>query len=108
MGQKEVENENYCGVFEMRDLGRFFSEVLRLAQKLNWLLEKVGRKWKLKKGALQVIIHFLKMIGEIEYLLGEMEKTIVRTFGIGGIITTEKKETGLVQEIKRIQGYNSP
>ncbi len=28
MGQKEVENENYCGVFEMRDLARFFSEVL--------------------------------------------------------------------------------
>ncbi len=30
MGQKEVENENYCGVFEMRDLARFFSEVLTL------------------------------------------------------------------------------
>ncbi len=38
----------------------------RLSQKLNWLLEKVGRKWKLKKGALQVIVHFLKMIGEVE------------------------------------------
>jgi len=30
MGQKEVNNENYCGVFEMRDLARFFSEVLKL------------------------------------------------------------------------------
>ncbi len=30
MGQKEVENENYCGVFEMRDLARFFSEVLNI------------------------------------------------------------------------------
>ncbi len=30
MGQKEVENENYCGVFEMRDLARFFSEVLNV------------------------------------------------------------------------------
>jgi hypothetical protein len=58
----------------------------RLSQKLHWLLEKVGRKWKLKKGAIQVISHFLKMIGEIEYLLGDMEKTIVRKFGIGGII----------------------
>jgi hypothetical protein len=32
MGQKEVKNENYCGVFEMRDLARFFSEVLKLNQ----------------------------------------------------------------------------
>ncbi len=31
MGQKEVKNENCCGVFEMRDLARFFSEVLKLA-----------------------------------------------------------------------------
>ncbi|VVB84737.1 Uncharacterised protein [uncultured archaeon] len=30
MGQKEVENENCCGVFEMRDFERFFSEVLNL------------------------------------------------------------------------------
>ncbi len=30
MGQKEVKNENCCGVFEMRDLARFFSEVLKL------------------------------------------------------------------------------
>jgi len=56
----------------------------RLSRKLNWLLEKVGRKWKLRKGAIQVISHFLKMIGEIEYLLDDMEKTIVRKFGIGG------------------------
>ncbi|MDW7727015.1 MAG: hypothetical protein SCH70_07870, partial [Candidatus Methanoperedens sp.] len=27
---KEVENENYCGVFEMRDFGRLFSEVLNM------------------------------------------------------------------------------
>src|SRR5450759_582666 len=59
----------------------------RLSQKLNWLLEKVGRKWKLKKGALQVITHFLKLIGEIEYLLG--------TFGIRGIITVDKQEMGI-------------
>lgn len=56
----------------------------RLSQKLNWLLEKVGPKWKSKKGALQVINHFLKMIGDVEFLLGEMETTIVRMFGIGG------------------------
>ena len=30
MGQKEVKNENCCGVFEMRDFERFFSEVLIL------------------------------------------------------------------------------
>ena len=30
MGQKEVKNENCCGVFEMRDFERFFSEVLNL------------------------------------------------------------------------------
>jgi hypothetical protein len=30
MGQKEVENENCCGVFEMKDFERFFSEVLNL------------------------------------------------------------------------------
>ncbi|GEM_PF-3732244 len=70
----------------------------RLSQKLNWLLEKIGRKWKLKKGALQVIHHFLKMIGEVEYLLGEMEKTIVRTFGVGG----------LTQEMDGVHNYNSP
>ncbi len=35
MGQKEVENENYCGVHEMRDLERFFSEVLILPLKRN-------------------------------------------------------------------------
>jgi len=48
-------------------------------------LEKIGRKWKLKKGAIQIIHHFLKIIGEAEYLIGGMEKTIaiVRTFGIG-------------------------
>lgn len=80
----------------------------RLSQKLNWLLEKVGRKWKLKNGALQVINHFLKMIGEVEYLLGEMEKTTVRTFGIGGIMTVDKKNIGITQEIERIQSYNSP
>ncbi len=28
MCQKKVKNENYYGVFEMRDLARFFSEVL--------------------------------------------------------------------------------
>jgi len=72
----------------------------RLSQKLNWLLEKVGRKWKLKKGALQVISHFLKLIGEIEYLLG--------TFGIRGIITVDKQEMGITREMERIQSYNSP
>ena len=80
----------------------------RISQKLNWLLEKVGRKWKLKKGALQIINHFLKLIGEIEYLLGDMEKAIVRTFGIGGIITVDKQEIGITREIERIQSYNSP
>ncbi len=64
-------------------------------------MDKVGRKWKLKMGALQVISHFLKMIGEAEFLLGEMEKTVIRTFGIGGITT-------LTQEVDRIQNYNSP
>lgn len=80
----------------------------RLSQKLNWLLEKVGRKWKLKNGALQVITHFLKMMGEVEYLLDEMEKTIVRTFGIGGIISVDKHEIGTTREIDGIQSYNSP
>ncbi len=80
----------------------------RLSQKLNWLLEKVGRKWKLKKGALQIIIHFLKMMGEVEYLLDEMENATVRAFGIRGIITTEKMKTGQTQEIEGIQSYNSP
>jgi hypothetical protein len=69
----------------------------RLSQKLNWLLEKVGRKWKLKKGALQVISHFLKLIGEIEYLLDYMGKTIVRTFGIGGIKSVDKQEIGVLR-----------
>ena len=48
------------------------------------------------------------MTGEVEYLLGEMEKTIVRTFGISGIITIEKQKPGLTQEIEGIQSYNSP
>jgi hypothetical protein len=75
----------------------------RLSQKISWLLDKVGRKWKLKKGALQIIHHFLKTIGEAEYLIGGMEKTIaiVRTFGIGGITT-------LTKEMDGIQIYNSP
>ncbi len=30
MGQKEVKNKNCCGVFEMRDMGRNFSEVLNV------------------------------------------------------------------------------
>gem|GEM_PF-3050498 len=39
MGQKEVENENYCGVFEMRDLERIFSEVLTLLlQRINGIV----------------------------------------------------------------------
>lgn len=80
----------------------------RMSQKLNWLLEKVGRKWKLKKGALQVICHFLKMVGEAEFLLCEMGKTIVRTFGIGGITTFEKQTIKLPQEIEGILNYNSP
>lgn len=80
----------------------------RLSQKLNWLLEKVRRKRKLKNGALQVITHFLKMIGEVEFLVSEMEKTIVRTFGIGGIITVDKQKIGLTREIEKIQSYNSP
>jgi hypothetical protein len=80
----------------------------RLSQKLNWLLERVGRKWKLKMGALQVISHFLKMIGEVEYLLGEMEKTLIRTFGVRGITTMGKETTKLTQEIEGILSYNSP
>jgi hypothetical protein len=80
----------------------------RLSQKLNWLLEKVDRKWKLKKGALQVIIHFLKLIGEIEYLLDDMEKTMVRTFGIRGIIAIDEQKIGISRDIERIQSYNSP
>ncbi len=80
----------------------------RLAQKLNWLLERVGRKWKLKKGALQIISHFLKMIGEAEFLVGEMGKTIVRSFGIKGRTTIEKQTTNLKQEIEGILSYNSP
>ncbi len=39
------------------------------------------------------------MIGEVEYLLGEMEKTIVKTFGIGGIKT--------MQEMDRIYKNNA-
>jgi hypothetical protein len=80
----------------------------RLSQKLNWLLERVGRKWKLKMGALQVISHFLKMVGEVEYLLGEMEKALVRTFGVRGITTMGNETTKLTQEIGGIQSYNSP
>jgi hypothetical protein len=74
----------------------------RLSQKLSWLLERVGRKWKLKKGALQVIVHFLRMIGEVEYMLGEMEKTIVRTFGIGGITTMERRMMRSAQPIEEV------
>jgi len=80
----------------------------RLSQKLNWLLEKVERKWKLKKGALQVINHFLKLIGEIEYLLDDMEKTTIRTFGIGGIISVDKQEIRIQREIEGLLSYNSP
>lgn len=35
----------------------------------------------------------------VEYLLEEMEKTAVRTFGIGRITTIEKQATKLMQEI---------
>ncbi|MCG2738415.1 MAG: hypothetical protein L6282_18690 [Candidatus Methanoperedenaceae archaeon] len=80
----------------------------RLSQKLNWLLEKVGRKWKLRKGALQIIRHFLKMISEVEFLLCEMETTIVRMFGIGGIIKEDNQNTKLTQEIEGILSNNSP
>jgi hypothetical protein len=80
----------------------------RLSQKLNWLLERVGRKWKLKKGALQVIVHFLRMIGEVECLLGEMERTVVRIFGIGGITTMERQTMIPTLQIEVIQSYNSP
>lgn len=69
-------------------------EYYRLSQKLNWLLERVGRKWKIKKGALQVICHFLKMIGETEFLLGEMEKIVVRTFGNYNRKPDKKTNTG--------------
>lgn len=48
------------------------------------------------------------MIGEVEFLVSEMEKTIVRTFGIGGIITVDKQKIGLTREIEKIQSYNSP
>jgi len=41
-------------------------------------------------------------------MLGEMEKTIVRTFGIGGIISVNKQEIGTTREIEGIQSYNSP
>lgn len=41
MGQKEVENENYCGVFEMRDFERFFSEVLIMA--INRCIDPVSK-----------------------------------------------------------------
>jgi hypothetical protein len=61
-----------------------------------------------KHGTLQIITHFLKMIGEVEFLVSEMEKTIVRTFGIGGIITVDKQKIGLTREIEKIQSYNSP
>jgi hypothetical protein len=39
------------------------------------------------------------MIWGVEYLLEEMEKTAVRTFGIGRITTIEKQATKLMQEI---------
>ncbi len=48
------------------------------------------------------------MIGEAEFLLNEMEKAIVKMFGIGGIATIEKQTTGLRQEMEGIQGYDSP
>lgn len=57
---------------------------------------------------LQIISHFLKMIGEVEFLLGEMERTIVKTFGIGGITTIERQTTRQEQEIEGILSYNSP
>jgi hypothetical protein len=77
-----------------------------LSQKFVWLLEKTGRKWTLKKGSIQVITHFLKMIGEVEFLINEMEKTLDITFGIGGIKTIETQT--VLQELDRIQDYNSP
>ena len=59
-----------------------------------------------KKGSIQVITYFLKMIGEVEFLISEMEKTLNRTFGIGGIKIIETKT--VEQELDRIQYYNSP
>jgi hypothetical protein len=33
---------------------------------------------------------------------------MVRTFGIGGIITVDKQKIGITREIEIIQNYNSP
>ncbi|MDW7728372.1 MAG: hypothetical protein SCH70_14955, partial [Candidatus Methanoperedens sp.] len=41
----EVENENYCGVFEMRDFGRLFSEVLNICFPIGTILA-VKEKYK--------------------------------------------------------------
>jgi hypothetical protein len=38
----------------------------------------------------------------------EMEKTIVRTFGTGGITTMEKQTMRPTRRIEGIQSYNSP
>ncbi len=45
------------------------------------------------------------MIGEVEFLIGEMEKTLNRNFGISGIKTIETQT--VQQELDRIQDYNS-
>ncbi len=46
MGQKEVKNENCCGVFEMRDLARFFSEVLNMEYTMQNCLTILKIKFK--------------------------------------------------------------
>ena len=46
------------------------------------------------------------MIGEVEFLISEMENTLNRTFGISGIKIIENKT--VQQELDRIQDYNSP
>jgi hypothetical protein len=100
-------NETFKSMSIQEEIGLTRSMVYyRLSQKFGWLLEKTGRKWTLKKGSIQVITYFLKMIGEVEFLISEMENTLNRTFGIGGIKIIENKT--VQQELDRIQDYNSP
>ena len=100
-------NETFKSMSIQEEIGLTRSMVYyRLSQKFGWLLENIGRKWVLKKGSIQVITYFLKMIGEVEFLIGEMEKTLNRNFGISGIKTIETQT--VQQELDRIQDYNSP
>lgn len=60
----------------------------RLSVKFNWLLEKKGRKWKLKEGAIQIVKYFLGMIDELEYRIRRwMGSEETKTFGIGILVT---------------------